>query len=540
MAETNYKTGLEFVVGGNAAESIGRISGAADRLSGRMNVATRSMLAFGAGAVGLGLGFRSLGHQVIEANTELEKIQKQVTGTLFAFQTWKRGVGPMAAYTQSVEDAEEVTRRLEETEERLALNLPDIAAGYNMLAGPVIGRLGKGREELLKLTEQVSEASVVFQQAPAQTAQALARILETGKLPERSVDPFVVHMRQALGKIKGMSREKIFGKIEQELKSLGPVAEKMATGFTAQWFRLKDFVGDTVRDLGSPVFKYVTEQAERFRKFLSQQVGEGKTLGQLYGDKILNGFKKLEQVAQKVVSHWKEFALIWGGLNLASGAQGLAAKAGTGLLGSLLGPVGGFTSQLALATAGLAAFYIAANEFSDWASKRQIEQTSKAKGVETIGAFLSQGNLRGAYKALEGMGLAEKGQVNTDKVAVALKGLSEKEQGRLADTLGVGEKARYSTSNRYGTFSGVQTDVIAQEFSKRIATMPKMPETFAGQIKPELATKGKVIQNFYGGIKIDQDFKDADPDRIWVSFKEGLEKQADRRLQASSADPFSM
>lgn len=55
------------------------------------------------------------------------------------------------------------------------------------------------------------------------------------------------------------------------------------------------------------------------------------------------------------------------------------------------------------------------------------------------------------------------------------------------------------------------------------------------QIKPD---KMNVTQNFSGGISIKQDFKDQDPDRILVAFRDSLASAASSRLQARTALPF--
>lgn len=546
MAENTIRTGLEFVVGGNAGEAMQRLQGAASGLAGRVQNVTRSFLGMTAGAVGLGYGLHAIVHQVVETNLELENTQKRITGTLFAFQSWRQGVTPIQAVTQSMANASEVTAKLEEAEERLALNLPDMAAGYNLLAGPVLGRLGRGREELLKLTEQASEAAVVFQQQPQQIAQAMARILETGRLPERSVDPFVVHMRQAIGKVKGLTREQLFSRMERELKNLGPVAERMSTGFAASWFRLKDFVGDTVRDLGSPVFKHVAETAERFRKILQQSVGDGKTLGQVYGERVLKGLQAMEAAASKILSYWKEIAIVWGAVKVSQGlgAAGMALG-GMGMSG-VGGALSGFASKLSTAALGLGALYLAASEFSSWVDsqtfeKRMSSKEGRAPEVTTAASMLARGNLLGAQKVAQSLGLG--GANNRVSPSALVPYLERLKPGELAEVARVaGVAATEKVQGRYGSFEVSRLPAVAAALAPKFGQLPLSDKGIYGPELPpqELAKKGKQINNFYGGIHVNQDFQDQDPDRVFVRFKEDLEKQADRRLQPAGADPFAM
>jgi hypothetical protein len=43
---------------------------------------------------------------------------------------------------------------------------------------------------------------------------------------------------------------------------------------------------------------------------------------------------------------------------------------------------------------------------------------------------------------------------------------------------------------------------------------------------------------FTGDIHITQDFKDQDPDRVWISFKNGMERQAENALGSNLSEKF--
>ena len=51
-------------------------------------------------------------------------------------------------------------------------------------------------------------------------------------------------------------------------------------------------------------------------------------------------------------------------------------------------------------------------------------------------------------------------------------------------------------------------------------------------------SKANVTQNFTGAINVKQDFKDQDPDRVIVAFKQKLSNVGSSRLQARTASPF--
>lgn len=79
----------------------------------------------------------------------------------------------------------------------------------------------------------------------------------------------------------------------------------------------------------------------------------------------------------------------------------------------------------------------------------------------------------------------------------------------------------------FENFSKALTDYGGGDVAKSIK---------AGMVK--IGPTTKVTQNFSGPISIKQDFKDADPDRILVAFKEKLASEGANRLSARGAAPF--
>jgi len=79
----------------------------------------------------------------------------------------------------------------------------------------------------------------------------------------------------------------------------------------------------------------------------------------------------------------------------------------------------------------------------------------------------------------------------------------------------------------FENFSKALTDYGGGDVAKSIK---------AGMVK--IGPTTKVTQNFSGPISIKQDFKDADPDRILVAFKDKLASEGANRLSARGAAPF--
>lgn len=539
----SYKTEVEFHLGGNIEEKLHHVGERAREAGERVHETAREFVLLGVGALGLGLGFERMADNILESNEELENIQKRITGVLFAFQTWKTGVEPIDAVAESMENAEEVTERFEAAETRLARNMTEIASGYNVLAGPVLGRLGKSKEYLLDLTDKAADAAVVFGMSVDQVATSMTRTLEMGKV--RGVDPFSVAMRKAIGDTKHLSREKVFERMEKELTKLGPAAEMMSEGFGATMFRIKDFVSDTIRDLGSPAFKYVADQLARFQKYLAVSVGDGRTLGQVYGEKIVSALKTVQDVSGKILEHWKAFAVIWAGIQIGSKLEGvgkfMAAGAGGG---SSLGLVGNGLSKFAMnltqASLALGGLYLAVTAIVEWVQARnKLIEGDRAQGAKLTGLpFLFKHNGVDAYKALTDVGVAKGSKLDSSALTKVLAGMEKSEFRDLAHGLGVG-----LPRTKPGDFHMTGEALVAADIAKRFSQIPGVQNGLFGAAlgpKAELTKAPKVLNNFYGGIQVKQDFNNADPDNIWLRMKDDIESQASRRRQAVSSDPYGM
>lgn len=545
MSDT-YKTEVEFHLGGNIEEKLHHVGERAREAGERVHETAREFVLLGAGAIGLGLGFERMADNILESNEELENIQKRITGVLFAFQTWKTGVEPIDAVAESMENAEEVTGRFEAAETRLARNMTEIASGYNVLAGPVLGRLGKSKEYLLDLTDKAADAAVVFGMSVDQVATSMTRTLEMGKV--RGVDPFSVAMRKAIGDTKHLSREKVFERMEKELTKLGPAAEMMAEGFGATMFRIKDFISDTVRDLGSPAFKYVADQLARFQKYLAVSVGDGRTLGQVYGEKIVSALKTVQDVSGKILEHWKAFAVIWASIKIGSKLEGVGSFIAATTAGGPSAMMGGvlatglskFAMNLTQASLALGGLYLATTAFVEWVEKRQathLKDQGKATQVVTAMDALRSGNAKGAYKVLSNsdLGVAKDGKIDVAAVSSLLGNMEARQFKDFAKSMGMDFSNTRSSDQR--------ENMLASEIAKRFSQIPGMGNGMFGPVlgpKAELTKAPKVLNNFYGGIQVKQDFNNADPDNVWLRMKDDIESQASRRRQAVSSDPYGM
>ncbi len=88
-------------------------------------------------------------------------------------------------------------------------------------------------------------------------------------------------------------------------------------------------------------------------------------------------------------------------------------------------------------------------------------------------------------------------------------------------------------------------EVMKEGMGKLIDTVTALGDKDSAEalkkgLKPNLgiAAKGNIVQNFNGSIHIKQDFRDQDPDRVAVVFKQQLGKYASNRVASGFAQPF--
>jgi len=498
----------------------------------------KSALFSAAGAAGIGYGFKALANQIVGSQQELEKLQKDVTGVQFGFQGWKDGISTLDRLRIAGEEAREQLEKMGKVESRLAMPAAELAQSYKMLAGPIMGEMGKSGDDVMRMVTKSAEMSKVFGQSAVQMGMVVSRALSLGVVVGR--DPLSLHLKSALGNMQKLTKAQRFAKIEKELSGYGEAAEKMSNSFSDMMFRIKNFFGDTIRDVAGPTFKYIVARIEEWRVKLTQTTDGGKKIVDVYGDKLLNAFKALEKITATLFDHWKEIAFLIGGLKLGDLAGSAAAGAG-GMLAGFTGPleaVGAklaqFAPQLAGAVAGLGAFASAltwiVGEIDKWQGK-EIEASGKAEGLSML--LEKNMNAQQMSKVARSLGYVDdKGNVNK---ALIERGFSQFDDERLkkysrvlGGAMGLGE-----TSDA-GKIAGAFAEMIRTRYIMPVKT----PEKAVEQISSKDAHKPKTIQNFHGGITIKQDFKDADPDRVFIRFKEDLARLGENRVQSSEAEAF--
>jgi hypothetical protein len=383
----------------------------------------KSALMGGLASVGLGLGLHEIYGKAKEAHLEIDRVKKSVAGAQFAFQGWKPGLSQLDKMKYSTEQASGVTKKLREMELSLHAPLEDLGATYNQVAQVGFGRLGMSQKGVLELTEKITAAAKVYGISGTEAIEKVNRALLIGHVGLRDTTGLADTLRTALHMKKGehLSPEEMMKRMEKGLGDMVPAAKELGKDMEGGLFEAEHLVKEMLVDLTGPLFSEQTKSLSEWVKKLREVKEDGKSIMQIYGEKLAGYFDKLKSATAFIVDHWKSLfalyatskfaglmgagtsgglatALGYGGGGGAASAMGLGellyGKKVRGSMGMLItdsttfgdrlrsasGGLGGFTGKLLSAAPALTALYIGASAFADWANSRhEANQMEAAK-----------------------------------------------------------------------------------------------------------------------------------------------------------------
>jgi len=522
-----------------------KTSTAADSLQKRLGGFAKNAALTTATGLGIGFGFGALARQIATANMELGHTQKSLAGALFAFQGWKAELTTMDRITHSMRQATAVTEELEKTEMRLAIPLTELGNVYRQVAGPAFTRLGMDQKQVLNLTNQAAAASKVFGVSGEQAAVTVTRALITGRV--RGFDPFSNALRDMLGNTKKIAAPELYRRMQRGFADLAPAAEEMSKGLSGTMFRLQNFFVTTLRNIGAPTVTYIAQKLEVWRKHLSQVTADGRTLVQVYGDKLLSAFKTLEKITGGILSNWKAIAAVFVTSKFSDVAGSLSGFLGKGApkggsaaqmflpgfgpaLGGATGGLAAFASKLNIAAAAAVGLGLAIAAYVDHLGDQKVAEAERVAKMKTSGqamldALQTTTGAKGARTALahaKSLGLMTGTTVNRTELKRMLSGSEMAEMRKdLAERQGYTGRVDASVLDRVVAATSVELERKASML-QFIGPSPSL----APGVGPNV-TKAPQVGPFTGDIHITQDFKDQDPDRVFLTFKQGLEGLAD-------------
>lgn len=556
----------------SAAHAFEHTAHAAEGVKEKFHELKGHAVAMAASVIGVGFGFQQLAEKAWDANKTLGMVTKGIAQVQYGFQNWAKGVSSIDKVKHSFKEAHEVVEGLEETEMRLAMPLEELAQVYRSVAGPAFSRLNMNQEQVLALTNKSAEAARTFGISGEQAAMTITRAL-MGRLP-RGFDPFSIKVREAIGNMHKLTSAQAFARLQKGLGDMTTSANAMAQGLGPSIERIHIFFERTLRDVGAPVFKHIVDLIGQWQKKLEGTKGGMKAIAEEWGQKIVTVFQNVEKSVTAIAENWKVLAALWAASKVPKwleGMQGLASMLGGGAgktVGSLgaawkgfsgAGSFGGVAGNLAsafaaasgpiasLAPAAILAAQALKGMYDEWQDRKKaaadlgdffkaIGEVQKTQSL--MKRFPQGGSLNGfaftpesmmskmheqagvAADVLKAKGMFENGAIAAEKFEGIIAAMSDDVRANFVKMMGPTGLSSDASSGQVGLYAAemmrryYQENVVAQKAEDKNLHPPKVVAQF-------------------GDIYITQDFKDQDPDRVFVAFQDGITRSARDRISSN-------
>ena len=550
---TTQVEGLDFVVKDHAAPAAERISksfehvhhaaeGAREKISEMTHHLAMSSLA----AVGVGIGFHAMAEKAAEANLELEDAAKKIAGVQYTFGGWKAGTTGQEKWNESLAEGTEVVEKLEKAEGKLRMRRGELADVY--ASSFALGqRHNLNQEQQIALTEKLGAVQKTLGVSAEFAATQVYRMAMTGNA--RGFDNFSKKMKESVGNLKAfakLSEEKRFEKLQKAMGDMIPAAEGMGAGARGAIFDIRKSFDEMTRDFTGPVFKEVTKEIGVWAQKVTHIREDGKSIAHEYGEKLVDAFHAMEKATGFISDHWKAIAAIWAGAKLADWAKAPAAAGGLmsslgGSAGAVSGKLVGMAGKVGLVTEGLGLLYVglqgAATLLDEWHSGKISKQAQFGEGsAMAAGAGTSAAAIE-KFREMADKDL-ELGRANIDTAKQARQAYTSLRGAYGEGVIGAGGKVNISAAKEaYATMDAesrerqlrglgldaknayYSTDKVQTEFADRLAQIVGQLIGAGGVATSEAnnrkTTRPPVTNIRVEHLEITQDFKQADPDRIF-------------------------
>lgn len=561
---------------GGLSKAFEGVHRAADLASARVGQFARSAALGALGAMGLSYGLREVWTYAKDVSLSLEDMQKRVAGSVFAFSTWKAGTSGLAKWNESMRDGTEIIEKLRGPSSQLKISREELAGVY--AKAEMIGtRYNMTQAQTIDLTTKLGAAQKVLGVDAEMAAIIIERAAMTGSIMGRS--QLGIMLRANVGDMKAFKKASESVRMDKLKKALGdmvPAAEQMGKGMRGAFFDIHHATTELVRDLSAPLFAEQTSSLREWAASLIQVRESGKSIAHEYGEKIAKAFTFIKDASGAVAQHWKLIAGLLvanklggmlGGVGRAFAPMGTPGAVGAGGIGGALAGgsvasmtvqaanvtvnsagVGGalgtttaeavkkstasgfakFASSLArgasqslIAAEAVGALAVAAAAFVDeWQTGKLKEQrVSPVQTMNALHAGLTAMKSSGEEQARhirsvsEAFGLKAGQHVSAKSIETGLRTMNKIDAGNLALRYGFGKSAQFEAG-------GAMADTVAFGIAKQLNELIDRAVKGYGIDKAaeEKSNKDKATKT--GGIKIGtlnitQDFKEADPARVF-------------------------
>ena len=546
---------------------------ASEQASARVGMFARSAALGALGAMGLSYGLRELWIHAKDVNLSLEDMQKRVAGSVFAFTHWKTGTSGLTKWNESMREGSEIVEKLHGPSQQLKISREELAGVYAK-AEMIGARYNMTQAQTLDLTTKLGAAQKVLGVDAEMAAMIIERAAMSGSIMGRS--QLGIMLRANVGDMKAFKHASESVRLEKLKKALGdmvPAAEQMGKGMRGALFDIHVAAEGLYRDLSAPLFKEQTSSLREWAANMTQVRESGKSIAHEYGEKIAKAFTSIKDVSGSIAQHWK----LIGGLLVANKIGGMlggmgrafAPVGGVGMAGGMGGMLGGSmasmtvqaanvtvnstgiggalgagtaaavnkstasgfakfagglargASQALIAAEAVGALAIAAAAFVDeWQTGKLNEQrVSPVQTMNALHAGLTALKASGEEQARhtrsvsEAFGLKAGQHVSAKSIESGLRTMSPGESMALARHYGFGKEAQIGVGSSMADTVAVG---IAKQLNELIDRAVKgYGIDKAAEEKSNKDKAGKLGDIKIGTVNITQDFKEADPDRVF-------------------------
>jgi hypothetical protein len=561
------------------AKSFDHVHGAVEKATGKMHAFGRSTAVSALGAIGLSFGFREIASKAMEANREIEGSSKKLAGMQYAFGNWRAGISVQERWNASLEEGREIVDRLDESEGKLKIDRAELADIYKSTTAlsERYGLSMEDQLALTEKLGAVQKVLGVNAEAANMqiTRMAMTGNLRGFDDFSKSMRFAIGNLKQ----FAKLSETERFKKIQKAMGDLVPAAEAMGKGIGGSMFDISQAVEDITRDVSSPVIKEVGKELSTWAKHLTTAKENGKSLTQEIGGKLVTAFGYLKGVTSYIADNWQALALVFGATKAAGAMQGLAAwgkgggdgkttaggasavgamtvnaaavhinqtaaaslgatvgkdasKAiGTSLkptLSETVGHLAGMAAKVGIVTEALGGMYLGMTALVQWIDSSQTDSLKRqgvsARTMSSVSAYTkavgaledsqTMPKFRGSAKlwadaaymhlqnAFGAYGLKPGQQVSAATIAQDLKAMGPELAAQTIAKLGL--KGDETEAAR---FIARDLNVLAE---KLLGAYPDL-----GKTTPDKLTGKRDIKIDVHHLEITQDFKQADPDRVF-------------------------
>lgn len=503
----------------------------------------REVIGIGAAMLGVGGLVHTL-HRGVEEVSAFETQTKSLAGVMSQAFEFEKGASEVDKYRISLGFAQETLEDVKDAGLDMGQTMDTMTRVFQKVAVATTG-LGMTRKEVVQLTESATALGVALGDSPEMAAEAISKALVSGRIAAGGVIGKWLRTEFSDKELAGFKKNRpaFLAEIQKRTAGMREVAVEMNQTLAGSAFKAADAVGDALRAIIAPTATSMTGMINDWTKSVSNWAKGDQA--KVWARELRGMFEDVKIATGWIADHWKEIAIVWAGMKAAGMAEGL--QGGAGAMGGILGKLGAFGTGLGQVTSALGALYVAGSALADWMDKRQgaaIRSQSEASAFLPMAAsalsrahMTSAGSAQGTSATREAIaqlkqigGVSSGGKVDREAVRGMVNQLSIREKEKMAYDLGY----TVNTKNLAGT-----TQIVDRLVSRMDEAVSRNPEALgmrklgvpAEERDLKQGTTGLKPKIQIGKIEIVQKFDEADPDRIFMRFKDGLEEMLTRPSQ---------